>query len=105
MDAAAEICQRCGFKMVAAPETSLQVKKNPRIAAVASILPGLGQIYVEETRKGIILLIIAVFMLYLSVAYHDILAELGQTLYLVLFLYGAYDGYNTAKMINEGLVA
>jgi len=91
--------------MVTPPETSAQQKKNPWIAAVASILPGLGQIYAEETRKGIVLVIIALFMLYLSVAYHDILAELGQTLYVVLFLYGAYDGYNTAKMINEGLVA
>jgi TM2 domain-containing membrane protein YozV len=88
--------------MVTAPETSVQEKKNPRIAAVASILPGLGQIYVEETRKGIVLVILAVFSLYLAVAFNNILAELGDALYLLLLLYSAYDSYNMAKEINIG---
>jgi len=103
MDAAAEVCQRCGFKMVAPPQDGAQVKKNPNIAAVASILPGLGEIYTEQTRKGIVLVIVSVFMLYLSVTNNNIVAELAETLYVVLFLYGAYDSYNMAKMINAEL--
>ena len=101
MDAAAEICQRCGFKMVTAPQTNVQ-KKNPRLAAVASVLPGLGQIYVEETRKGVVLVVVALFMLFVAVAYRNIASELADALYLMLVIYGAYDSYNTANAINIG---
>ena len=100
MDAAAEVCQRCGFKMVKPPETGAQPKKKPLTAAVASLLPGLGQIYVEETRKGIVLLVVAVFMLYVAVAYRNIASELADAIYLMLVIYGAYDSYNTANAIN-----
>ena len=103
MDAAAEVCPKCGFRIVPTAQTSVQ-KKNPIVAAVASVvLPGLGQIYDEEARRGIVLIIIAVFFLYMVVAYHNIVAELGDALYVVLVLYAAYDSYNTAKMMNEGL--
>lgn len=86
------------------PETNLHKKKNPSIAAVASIvLPGLGQIYTEQTRKGVALVIVAVFLLYVIVTVRNIASELANVLYLALLLYGAYDAYNTAKMINEGL--
>lgn len=104
MDAAAEICSKCGFKFVASPETSVQErKKNPWIAAVASMLPGLGQIYTEQTRRGIALVIVSVFLLYVIIVYRSIVSELANVLYLVLLLYGAYDSYNMAKLINEGL--
>jgi TM2 domain-containing membrane protein YozV len=101
MDAAAEVCQRCGFKMVTAPKTDVQ-KKNPMKAAVASILPGLGQIYVEETRKGIALVVVALFMLYVAIAYRNIASELADALYIMLVIYGAYDSYNAANAINIG---
>jgi TM2 domain-containing membrane protein YozV len=89
---------------VTTPETNLEKKKNPSIAAVASIvLPGLGQIYTEQTRKGVALVVVAVFLLYVIVTVRNIASELANVLYLALLLYGAYDAYNTAKMINEGL--
>jgi TM2 domain-containing membrane protein YozV len=102
MDAAAEVCQRCGFKMVKPPEASAQPKKNPLMAAVASILPGLGQIYTEQTRKGVVLLVVALFMLYVAIAYRNIASELADAIYLMLVIYGAYDSYNSANAINIG---
>jgi TM2 domain-containing membrane protein YozV len=102
MDAAAETCRNCGVEIVTTPQTNAQ-KKNPRIAAVASVvLPGLGQIYTEQTRKGIALVIVAVFLLYVIVAYRTIASELADFLYIVILLYSAYDSYNTAKSINLG---
>ena len=102
MDAAAEVCPKCGFRFVAAPPTSVQVKKNPWMAAVASILPGLGQIYTEQTRKGIVLVVVAVFMLFVAVAYRNIASELADALYIMFIMYGAYDSYNAANAINIG---
>jgi len=103
MDAAAETCPNCGIRIVTTPQTNVKVKKNPRIAAVASvILPGLGQIYTEQTRKAIALIIVAVLLLYVVVAYRNIASELADFLYIVIVVYSAYDAYNTAKLINLG---
>lgn len=85
------------------PQDNPQEAKNAGIAGVASIvLPGLGQIYNGQTRKGIALVIIAVFSLYLLVSYRTIVSELADLLYLVVLLYSAYDAYSTAKAINLG---
>ncbi len=73
------------------------------MGVVASILPGLGQIYTEQTRKGVLLVVVSVLLLFVIVAYRNIASELADALYLALLLYGAYDSYNTAKLMNEGL--
>jgi TM2 domain-containing membrane protein YozV len=91
-----------GVRIVTTPQTNAQ-EKNPRIALVASIvLPGLGQIYNGQTGKGITLVIVAVFLLYLIVTVRTILSELANFLYIAILLYSAYDSYNTAKSINLG---
>jgi TM2 domain-containing membrane protein YozV len=87
---------------VTAPQTNAQ-EKNPGIALVASIvLPGLGQIYNGQTGKGIALVIVSVFLLYLIITVRTIVSELADFLYLAIWLYSAYDSYNTAKSINLG---
>ena len=86
------------------PETNVQEKKSPIIAAVASVLPGLGQIYTEQTRKGIALIILSVILLYAIITIRTIISEIANVFYVILFLYGAYDSYNAAKLINEGAV-
>ena len=100
MDAEADIRPKCGLRIVTTPQSNAQ-KKNPRIAAVASVvLPGLGQIYDEETRKGIPLIIVAVFFLYVIITNRTILSEIADFLYIVFVLYSAYDAYSTANEIN-----
>jgi hypothetical protein len=102
-NAAAENCPNCGVRVITTPQTNVQEKKNPRIAAVASvILPGLGQIYTEQTRKAIALIVVAVLLLYAIVAYRNITSELADFLYIVILVYSAYDAYNMAKLINLG---
>ncbi len=83
-------------------------KKNPIIAAIASFfIPGLGQIYSGEPRKGIGLVLIAI--IFASIWFFllrekdpemtgAILVSSGAC---VLFWMGSvYDAYKTAKEIN-----
>jgi len=103
MDAAAEICPNCGARVAASPEAMASAKKDPRIAAVISVLPGLGQIYTGQIAKGIVLVIIGVLMLYLVVGSYRLLSGIGLVLYVGFVIYGVYDSYNMAKLINEDL--
>jgi TM2 domain-containing membrane protein YozV len=92
-----------GVGIVTTPQTNAEETKNPMIALVASVvLPGLGQIYNGQTRKGIALVIVSVFLLYLIITVRTILSELANFLYIAILLYSAYDSYNTAKSINLG---
>lgn len=92
------------------PETFAKTqtqKKNPIIAAVASFfIPGLGQIYNQDVRKGIGFMIIAIIFastwLFLTTEHHmigPILAAGGA--YVLLWIGGMYDAYKTAKEFNS----
>ena len=99
---AVDIFRRRGLRIVTTPQTNAQ-KKNPRIAAVASVvLPGLGQIYDGETSKGVPLIIVAALFLYVIVTNRTILSEIADFLYIVFVIYSAYGAYSTANEINLG---
>jgi len=67
---------------------------NPIIALILSfIIPGLGQLYNRDYIKGIVLIILAILFGYL---YANILFYL-IILYIIIWLYGMYDAYTTAK--------
>ncbi|MCQ2977732.1 MAG: zinc ribbon domain-containing protein [archaeon] len=94
VDVLAEICPNCGVRLLKAKS-----EKNPGLALIFSfLLPGLGQIYNEETKKGIIILISAIISAFL------IIILIGALLYLIIWIYGMYDAYNTAKEINEEII-
>jgi TM2 domain-containing membrane protein YozV len=72
------------------------VKKvaNPILAVVISFFfPGLGSVYAGKTMMGIIIFIIAIILavLYSMVNFYIII------LYIIVWLYGMYDAYTTAK--------
>jgi len=100
VDEAADIFQRCGLRIVTTPQGKAQ-EKNPRTAAVASVvLPGLGQIYDGETRKGIALIIVAALFLFVIITNRTIPSEIADFLYIVFVIYSAYGAYSTANEIN-----
>lgn len=82
-------------------------KKNPGLAAIASFfIPGIGQIYSGEVRKGIGFIIIGV--IFGSIALILLLQHrmMGPFLvsgasYLLLWMYNIYDAYRTAEVINS----
>ena len=67
---------------------------NPILAVVISFfLPGIGSVYAGKTMMGLVIFIIAVILaiLYNMVFYWLII------LYIIVWLYGMYDAYTTAK--------
>jgi TM2 domain-containing membrane protein YozV len=106
IDVRAEICPKCGVRVAppptapsASPQTVYVEKKNEGFAAILSFLfIGLGQIYNGELGKGILMLVTGVVFAVL------ILVLIGIPLYLILWVYGIYDAYNTAKQINAGTI-
>lgn len=93
IDKDAEICPKCGVR-VKAPAVG---EKSPGLAAVLSFLiVGLGHIYNGQIGKGIVLIICYVISILLC------FVLIGFILFPILWIYGIYDAYNTAKKINAG---
>ena len=93
IDAEAEICPKCGVRQKNPPVEN----KNPLFALILSfIFPGLGQIYNGQNHKGILLIVSYI----VSIVLWMIL--IGFILTILVWLYGLYDAYNTAELINKG---
>ncbi|UZE92655.1 MAG: zinc ribbon domain-containing protein [Methanosarcinales archaeon] len=96
---AAEICPKCGTRVIGLSKTHIQTVqlKNPGLAALASFLwCGAGQVYNGQILKGIILLIAYVISIVL------IIIGIGLITTPLLWIYGIYDAYKTAEKINAG---
>ena len=71
-------------------------EKNPGVAAVLSfIYPGLGQIYNEEIKKGIIFVVIGIALVF------SMFLLIGFILYPTFWAYNVYDAYKTAKATQK----
>ena len=69
-----------------------QMRKNPLLAGVLSLIPGLGQIYAGKIRRGILLFFVTVLTLSAGIG-------------VIAWLYSAYDAYQIARRFNEKLLA
>ena len=79
-------------------------KKEPLISLILSLLvPGLGQAYNLQTKKGIILFIAYVVSLLLAYAtWSHFVGFCIMILPLAVILYAMYDAYREARNINKG---
>jgi TM2 domain-containing membrane protein YozV len=79
--------------------------KQPLLSAVLSfVVPGLGQIYNGQAKKGIILL--AGYLLMWIASFFLMFVLIGFCLMLVpivIWLYAMYDAYVTADKLNKGI--
>lgn len=67
---------------------------NPMLAVVISFfLPGIGSVYAGKTMMGIVIFVVAL-ILFASVYF---LGAIAYILYIIVWLYGMYDAYTTAK--------
>jgi TM2 domain-containing membrane protein YozV len=67
---------------------------NPILALIISFfLPGIGTVYAGKVMMGIVIFIIALILGVLTM-YLGIIAYI---LYIIVWLYGMYDAYTTAK--------
>jgi hypothetical protein len=112
-------CPRCGVSLVAPPKTAApkvaREEKSTRTAGIASIIfPGLGQLYLGETRKGISFIVVAAIILFavfddtrpsrrggFSLSRQPPLFFLFIVVYLAFLIYAAYDASSSAKKTNE----
>jgi TM2 domain-containing membrane protein YozV len=77
--------------------TPMNSKRNPFIAAILSLIPGLGQFYTVQAVKGIVLLLSTALFLALST-----FMPLFGALVLVLIFYSIYDAWQAAEQLNTG---
>jgi len=68
--------------------------KDPRLAAVLSIVTGLGQFYNGQSGKGVALIILQAISVFLISAY------IGYVTTPVLWILGMVDAYRSAHRIN-----
>jgi hypothetical protein len=67
---------------------------NPMLAVVISFfLPGIGSVYAGKTMMGIVIFVVAL-ILFASVYF---LGAIAYILYIIVWIYGMYDAYTTAK--------
>ncbi len=77
-----------------------QFYKNPGLAAVLSFFfMGLGQIYNGQIAKGIL------FIIAYSISLFLIVLVIGRITTPILFIYGIWDAYKSAKKINHDLAS
>lgn len=103
MDINTKFCPQCGMSTTAQPVAGqpqgvVNSNKSPILGAILSFLIiGLGQVYLGLTKKGIILFVLAIVSGFLMLLF------VGYILWLLVWLYAIYDGYNSANKMNNGI--
>ena len=103
MDINTKFCPECGMSTTGQPrpggnQTVVNPEKSPILALILSFLIiGLGQVYLGLTKKGLILFVLAIVSGILMLVF------VGFVLWLLVWLYAMYDGYNSATKMNNGI--
>ena len=98
IDKEAMTCPNCGVLQTGMQTQPRAPIKNEGLAAVLSFFfTGLGQIYNGDIGKGIVLIIIQIINVLLM------FVIIGFLTYIIVWIYGIWDAYKTAKNINEGM--
>ena len=88
----AGICPDCEGKIQnLSPNQDIEEEKNPGLAALCSIFPGLGQVYNGETALGV-----AVFFGTIVGALFFLIPG------LIVWIFGMYNAYTVATKMNSG---
>lgn len=84
-------CQNCGYRINDTKNIGVTPEyKNPKIAALLSVLPGLGQVYNGAIIRGLLFLFGTILGLFLVIP--------G----IIIWIYGIYDAYKYTKKVNDG---
>lgn len=96
VDVKALTCPSCGVVQQDQIATPVQIKNEGLAAVLSFLFVGLGQIYNGQIGKGILLIIIQIVNVCLMFVF------IGFLTYPLVWIYGVWDAYNTAKNINAG---
>jgi len=88
----AEICPNCGDRIQRQP-APIKGEKSPWIAALLSFLPGLGQVYNGDLKRGTFFLLATLvgFLLFIIPG-------------IIFWGYQIYDAHSSAKKMNAGKI-
>ena len=76
-----------------------EIVANPILAVVISFfLPGIGSVYAGKVMMGIVIFIVALILAGLQL----VIGWIAYILYLIVWAYGLYDAYTTAKATEVG---
>jgi TM2 domain-containing membrane protein YozV len=78
--------------------TSMNSKREPIIAGILSLVPGLGQFYTVQAGKGIFFLLLTAFFSSISV----FMPFIGIPALVLLWIYSTYDAWQAAQQLNTG---
>jgi TM2 domain-containing membrane protein YozV len=76
--------------------TPMDSKRNPFVAALLSLVPGLGQFYTVQAGKGIVLLLFAAFFFALSAN----ILFIGMPVMIILWIHSIHDAWQAARKLN-----
>ena len=92
-------CADCVREALDGKTTQRQaLRRNPTVAVVLSLLPGLGQMYCGQTLKGV--LVLAAF-LGVATARGLFLRGIGPIAIPTLYFWNLFDAYWTAQRVNR----
>lgn len=78
------------------------LEKRPWWAAIFSLVPGLGQVYVGYTQLGFVhALVVGACIMVMSILESEALMPLVSVFLLFFWLYNVVDAYRRAKLYNE----
>ncbi|MDO5848418.1 MAG: zinc ribbon domain-containing protein [Methanobrevibacter sp.] len=99
VDSSAKFCDMCGADLDENKEVIVVEKVNPIKSAIFSaIVPGIGQVYNNQPKKGLIIFVIWIIGVIL------ILFIVGWIIVVIMWLYSIYDAFTSAKKLNEGIL-
>ncbi len=94
-DASAEISQRAEICSDCSSEKTKNKRKSPVIAALLSIIPGLGQVYAGDLLRGFA--IIAA----MAISFCLMVLVIGFFTFIGAWIFGIADAYKMVKKQNE----
>ena len=103
-----QYCDKCGNKVGEAPEPAAQQtqqhmvyrrEKSEGIAAVLSVIwPGLGQIYTGRIGRGLGIMVLGIFVVFLGFLFFPLLLLIP-----IYWIWNIYDAYKLAQWYNNVL--
>jgi TM2 domain-containing membrane protein YozV len=102
-------CENCGMNLsinsenhIVSGENMIEYHKNPYLATLLSIFPGIGQMYNGQVFKGILIKIIWQILIIISGLSLNITGIAIMIItYLMVWIYNLMDAYRDAKEVNE----
>lgn len=94
-------CPKCGTRAVKIITFSPLVRNAGVSAVLSTIIPGLGQIYNGQIKKGVPIIIASIVLLILAIAMR-MPERIGvYVAYILLWMLSIFDAYRSAEKINS----